>query len=52
VPSVYAATRVQSLERGVRLASGTVSLVFGLYLGYKIGFVDGLFTSHPIWTPQ
>jgi high-affinity nickel-transport protein len=52
VPSVFAASRVQSLERGVRLASGSVSLVFGLYLGYKIGFVDGLFTDHPIWTPQ
>jgi high-affinity nickel-transport protein len=42
-PAVLLATRVEGLRRGVRLASGVVSLVFGTYLGYRIGFVDGLF---------
>ena len=42
-PAVFLATRVEGLRRGVRLASGVVSLVFGTYLGYRIGFVDGLF---------
>jgi len=51
-PSVFAATRVQNMQRWLRTASGTVSLVFGLYLAHKIGFVDGLFTSHPQWTPE
>jgi len=42
-PAVLLASRVEGLRRGVRLASGVVSLVFGTYLGYRIGFVDGLF---------
>jgi high-affinity nickel-transport protein len=33
-------------------ASGVLSLLFGLFVSYKIGFVDGLFTAHPTWTPQ
>lgn len=51
-PSVYAGARLAGLQRGVRLASGAASLAFGAYLGYKIGFVDGLFTAQPHWTPQ
>jgi hypothetical protein len=35
----------------MRLASGVVSLAFGAYLGYRIGFIDGLFTGQPNWTP-
>jgi hypothetical protein len=34
------------------LASGMVSLCFGSFLVYQLGFVGGLFTSHPQWTPQ
>src|SRR5213078_4494855 len=51
-PSLLAAAHLPSLERSLRLASGAVSLVFGLYLAHRIGFADGLFTSHPRWTPQ
>jgi high-affinity nickel-transport protein len=51
-PSLFAAARVQNMQRWLRTASGTVSLVFGLYLAHKIGFTDGLFTSHPHWTPR
>lgn len=51
-PSVYAAQRVAGLQRSIRMVSGAVSLVFGLYLGYRIGFVDGLFTNAPRWTPS
>jgi len=29
-----------------------VRLAFGLWVVYRIGFVDGLFTAHPTWTPQ
>jgi hypothetical protein len=32
--------------------SGLLSLGFGLFLSYQIGFVDGLFTSHPNWSPH
>lgn len=40
------------LHRGIRLASGLVSLGFGVVLAYKIGVVDGLFAAAPDWTPQ
>jgi high-affinity nickel-transport protein len=33
-------------------ASGLVSLAFGCYLAYHIGFVDGLLNAHPQWTPH
>jgi hypothetical protein len=29
-----------------------VSVCFGAYLAHRIGFVDGLFTASPRWTPQ
>ena len=51
-PSLLAAAHMPSLQRSLRLASGAVSLVFGLYLAQKIGFTDGLFASEPHWTPR
>jgi high-affinity nickel-transport protein len=51
-PSLLAAAHMPSLQRSLRLASGAVSLVFGLYLAHKIGFSDGLFSSDPHWTPR
>ena len=51
-PSLLAAVHMPSLQRSLRVASGAVSLVFGLYLAHKIGFSDGLFTSDPRWTPR
>jgi hypothetical protein len=27
-------------------------MAFGIFLVYRIGFVDGLFTSHAHWIPQ
>jgi hypothetical protein len=36
----------------LRIASGAISLAFGIFLIYEIGFVNGLFTSHPSWTPH
>jgi hypothetical protein len=40
------------LNRSLALASGFVSVVFGLFLCYQTGFVDGLFTGHPSWIPK
>jgi high-affinity nickel-transport protein len=50
-PAAHAGKRFAGLQRGMRLAAGAVSLAFGAYLGYKIGFIDGLFTGRPDWTP-
>jgi high-affinity nickel-transport protein len=51
-PSLLAAAHMPSLQRSLRVASGAVSLVFGLYLAHKIGFADGLFASDARWTPR
>lgn len=39
-------------SRRLAMASGLLSLAFGLVLAYHICFVNGLFTSHPQWTPR
>jgi high-affinity nickel-transport protein len=44
--------RYTGLPRGLRLASGIVSLVAGIAIAYQIGVVDGLFGAHPSWTPK
>ena len=51
-PSLLAAAHLPNFQRTLRIASGAVSLVFGLYLAHKIGFRDGLFTTEARWTPQ
>jgi high-affinity nickel-transport protein len=40
------------LNSGLRVTSGLISMAFGLFLAYHIGFVEGLFTSSPQWTPR
>jgi ABC-type nickel/cobalt efflux system permease component RcnA len=52
LPFAYADTRFSRLNRGLRIASGLISAAFGLFIVYEIGFVNGLFTSHPQWTPR
>jgi len=49
-PAIFAGERLGGLQRGMRVASGAVSLAFGAYLAYKVGFVDGLFMARPNWT--
>ncbi len=48
----YATSKFSGWNRGMGIASGLLSMGFGLFLSYQIGFVDGLFTSHPQWTPR
>jgi sulfite exporter TauE/SafE len=52
LPFAYTLQRFVRLNRGLAMASGILSLGFGLFLCYHIGIVDGLFTSHPNWTPH
>ncbi len=52
MPFAYAARRFDRLHRGLAVVSGLLSLAFGVFLVYEIGFVHGLFTSHPQWTPE
>jgi high-affinity nickel-transport protein len=52
LPFTYAGSRFAWMTRGLVTASGVLSLGFGLFISYQIGFVDGLFTSHPNWSPH
>jgi hypothetical protein len=52
LPFSFAGYKFAWLNRGLITASGLVSLAFGLFICYRIGLVDGLFTSHPTWTPS
>ncbi|MGA7906072.1 MAG: high-affinity nickel-transport family protein [Candidatus Sulfotelmatobacter sp.] len=42
----------QKFSRRLALASGLLSLAFGLFVAYQICFVHGLFTTHAQWTPR
>jgi high-affinity nickel-transport protein len=44
--------RSQRISRRLAMASGLLSLAFGCLVVYQIGFVNGLFTSNPLWTPR
>jgi high-affinity nickel permease len=42
----------EGFSRRLGLASGLISLVFGLFVAYEICFVQGLLSGHPHWTPH
>ena len=52
VPFAYTGKRFANFNRGLGVASGVISVLFGLFITFQIGFVDGLFTAHPSWTPH
>jgi hypothetical protein len=51
LPFSFAGHRFGWLNRSVVLGSGFISLCFGIFVCYDVGFVSGLFTSHPHWRP-
>ena len=52
VPFTFSENRFAGLHRGLGLASGLVSLLFGLFIVYQMGFVNGLFAHSPKWVPR
>ncbi len=52
VPFAYTGRRFENFNRGLGVASGLISVAFGLCVTLQIGFVDGLFTANPHWTPH
>ncbi|HWO42858.1 MAG TPA: sulfite exporter TauE/SafE family protein [Candidatus Eisenbacteria bacterium] len=44
LPFVLTARRFTVLNRWIRVLAGFASIVFGLFLGWEIGFVEGLFS--------
>jgi high-affinity nickel-transport protein len=52
VPFTVSQNRFARVNQFLATASGVISLVFGLLIVYEMGFRNGLFTGHPIWTPE
>jgi len=52
VPFTLSENRFARMNRFLATASGVVSLAFGLLIVYEMGFVHGLFSAHPTWTPR
>jgi hypothetical protein len=52
MPLAAAARRFGSLERVVGHLTGALSVAFGVFLFYQIGFVDGLFAGDATWAPK
>jgi ABC-type nickel/cobalt efflux system permease component RcnA len=51
-PFTFAGNRFAWLNKSLVTTTGLVSLIFGLFVAWQIGFVDGLFTANPSWTPR
>jgi hypothetical protein len=51
-PIAAAARRFGPMERWLGSLTGALSVAFGIFLFYQIGFVDGLFAAHPSWSPR
>jgi ABC-type nickel/cobalt efflux system permease component RcnA len=51
-PFTYTRSKSANWNRGLSIASGVISMAFGLFITVQIGFVDGLFTAAPRWTPH
>jgi len=51
-PVAALSRRFQWSGTGLRLATGVLSLAFGLYVMYQVGLVDGLFRAVPHWDPH
>jgi high-affinity nickel-transport protein len=53
LPFAGTAGRFTRWNRRLRIASGVLSLAFGLFLAWQIGFADGLFgDAVPHWSPD
>ncbi len=52
LPLTFAGDKFAGLSRVLSVTSGLVSVAFGAFLVYRLGYVGGLFTPHPSWTPQ
>jgi high-affinity nickel-transport protein len=52
VPAALAVTHVAAARRWLTVASGVVSMVFGVLLAYALSGPEGLFSDAPAWTPR
>lgn len=52
MPFKFSQSRFSRLNRALGVASGAISLCFGLFIVYQMGIVNGLFTANPAWVPR
>ena len=52
VPFKVSGNRFARFNRGLGLASGLISVAFGVFIVVEMGFVNGLFTHNPNWVPH
>jgi len=52
VPFAYTSHRLAPMHRRLQIATGLLSVGFGVLLAYQIGYLDGLFTANPQWMPH
>lgn len=52
LPMIYAGKKFFRFNHWLVTLSGAASVVFGVFLVYQIGIVDGLFRASVHWTPQ
>ncbi|HEY2459571.1 MAG TPA: hypothetical protein VGI16_02135 [Candidatus Acidoferrum sp.] len=52
LPFTYSSAHFSRINRGMGIASGLISVGFGLFIVYQMGYVNGILTSHPSWTPH
>jgi high-affinity nickel-transport protein len=51
IPFAIAADRFARINRGMVRVTSLLSIGLGLFLAYKIGIADGLFSAAPRWAP-
>lgn len=51
-PFMLAGKRFTWMSRTMVAGTGALSLLFGLFVAYQIGYIGGLFSPHVSWTPH
>jgi high-affinity nickel-transport protein len=51
-PAALLGRRVAAAGPGLRVLTGLLSVAFGLYILYDVGYVGGLFGAAPQWSPH
>ena len=48
----YAGSRFRRFNRNLAMASGFISVAFGVFIAYQICVTQALFSAHPHWLPR